>query len=160
MRGKRAPKRHIDPDEKHNSLQVAKFINTIMRKGKKTIAQNVVYGAFDIIATKKEENGQVYSPIEVFTKAMKNISPTVETRSRRVGGANYQIPRPVRPERRQTLAFRWLIDVARKKGGSSMSQRLAKELILAANGEGDAVKKKQDVQKMAESNRAFAHFAR
>ena len=159
MRGKPAPKREIVPDLKYNSTQVAKFINTIMRRGKKTVAEKVVYGAFDIIESKEDE-GQKFNALEVFSKAMKNISPSIETRSRRVGGANYQIPRPVRPDRRQSLAFRWLIESTKKKRGSTMAQRLANELILASKGEGDAVKKKQDVQKMAESNRAFAHFAR
>lgn len=158
MRGKQAPKRDIEPDPKFNSTVVAKFINTIMTRGKKTTAQRVVYGAFDIIASKEEE-GEKFDALDVFTKAIKNVGPAIETRSRRVGGANYQIPRPVRPERKQALAFRWLIDAAQKKKGSTMAVRLAHELEVAAKGEGDAVKKKQDVQKMAESNRAFAHFA-
>ncbi len=159
MRGKPAPKREIEPDPKFNSTTVAKFVNTIMRSGKKTTAQKVVYRAFAIIAT-KEEDGKKLVPLDVFNKAMKTISPSVETRSRRVGGANYQIPRTVRPERRQSLAFRWLIEATRKKKGRTMAEKLAGELILASQGEGDAVKKKADVQKMAESNRAFAHFAR
>ncbi|MAG11678.1 MAG: 30S ribosomal protein S7 [Parcubacteria group bacterium] len=159
MRGKPAPKRVIDPDPKYNSTVVAKFINTIMKSGKKTTAQNVVYGAMEIIGTKEFEDKKLV-PLEVFNKAMKTIGPSVETRSRRVGGANYQIPRTVRPERRQALAFRWMIEAARKKKGKTMAEKLASELIAASQGEGDAVKKKQDVQKMAESNRAFAHFAR
>ncbi len=159
MRGKPAPKRVIDPDPKYNSTVVAKFINTIMKSGKKTTAQNVVYGAMEIIGTKEFEDKKLV-PLEVFNKAMKNIGPSVETRSRRVGGANYQIPRTVRPERRQALAFRWMIEASRKKKGKTMAEKLASELIAASQGEGDAVKKKADVQKMAESNRAFAHFAR
>ena len=159
MRGKPAPVRIIEPDPKYNSQVLAKFINTIMRRGKKTTAQAVVYGAMDIIGTKELEDKKLV-PLEVFNKAMKNIGPSVETRSRRVGGANYQIPRTVRPERRQALAFRWIIEAARKKKGKTMAEKLASELIAASQNEGDAAKKKADVQKMAESNRAFAHFAR
>ncbi len=158
MRGKQAPKRTIEPDPKYNSLLVAKLINTMMRRGKKNTAQKVVYSAFALIAT-KEEDGKKLNPVDVLNKAMKNVAPSIETRSRRVGGANYQIPQPVRPERRQTLAFRWIMAAANKKKGLGMASKLAHELTVAALGEGDAVKKKQDVQKMAESNRAFAHFA-
>lgn len=157
MRGKQAPKRKIDPDPKYNSVTVAKFINTLMRKGKKSTATRVMYDALDALS-ESEKGGA--DPIELFERALKSVSPAVETRSRRVGGANYQIPQSVRPERRQALAFRWIIQAAQKKKGSSMAKRLATEFELAAKGEGDAVKKKQDVQKMAESNRAFAHFAR
>lgn len=160
MRGKKAPKRNIEPDAKYNSVVVSKFINTIMRRGKKTVAQNVVYFAFDEIAKREESDGKKMIPLEIFNKAIKNVGPTIETRSRRVGGANYQIPKTVRPERRQALAFRWIVDAANKKKGKSMHIKLANEFVSAANGEGEAVKKRQDVQKMAESNRAFAHFAR
>jgi len=155
MRGKRAPKRDLDPDPKFGNLQIAKFINYVMLDGKKSTAQRVVYDALDRIAeiTKKD-------PVEVFDAAIKNVGPALEVRSRRVGGANYQIPVPVRGERRITLAYRWILAVARGKGGRPMADRIADELIAAANNEGDAIKKKEDVQKMAEANRAFAHFAR
>ncbi len=157
MRHKKTPKRVIEPDPTYNSVPLAKFINTIMRKGKKTAARKIVYTAFTLIAQKE---GDKSNPLEVFSKALKNVGPTIETRSKRVAGANYQIPQTVRPERRQSLAFRWILTAARRKKGAGMAQKLAQELILAAAGEGDAVKKKMDVQKMAEANRAFAHFAR
>jgi len=154
MRGKRATKRQIKPDPKFNSLQIAKFINKIMERGKKTVAQKIVYEAFEIVTqkTKKEI-------LEVFSQAIKNVSPALEVKGRRIGGANYQVPIVVSGERKLALAFRWLIEAAQKKKGRKMSERLAAELIAAANNEGDAVKKKQDVHKMAEANKAFAHFA-
>lgn len=155
MRGKQAPKRKIAADPKHGSVMVAKLINAIMRRGKKTIAQSVVYGAFEQIAEKTKQN-----PVEVFENAMRNVSPQVEVRSRRVGGANYQIPVPVRPERRVALGFRWIIGAAKTRKGAPMALKLADELIAASNNEGTAVKKRMDVQRMADANRAFAHFAR
>lgn len=155
MRGKQAPRRSIEPDPKYTRTDVAKFINYIMTRGKKTTAQKVVYGAFDIIQEKTKKD-----PVEVFDAAMKNVFPTLEVKTRRVGGANYQIPLQVRAERRVQLAYRWIRDAARSKKGSSMSERLARELIEASENTGDAVKKKADVQRMAEANRAFAHFAR
>jgi small subunit ribosomal protein S7 len=155
MRGKRIPKRKVAPDPKYNNTYVAKFINYIMRDGKKSVAQSVVYDAFDIIGEKTKQD-----PIEVFDQAIKNVMPSLEVKSRRIGGANYQIPMPVRGDRRYTLAFRWLIEAARSKSGRPMAQRIAHELMEAADNTGDAMKKKQDVQKMAEANRAFAHFAR
>lgn len=155
MRGKKAPKRDLAPDPKFGNLQIAKFINYVMLDGKKSTAQRVVYDAFDRIAAKTEKD-----PVEVFESAIKNVGPALEVRSRRVGGANYQIPVPVRGERRITLAYRWILGVARSKGGRPMAERIADELMAAANNEGDAIKKKEDVQKMAEANRAFAHFAR
>ena len=155
MRGKKAQKRDIKPDPKFGNQIVAKFINYIMLGGKKATAQGIVYDAFEIIAEKTGED-----PLDVFDNAMKNITPTVETKSKRVGGANYQVPMPVRGDRRTALAFRWIIGVSRKKKGSAMANRLANELMAAAQGEGDAVKKKQDVHKMAEANRAFSHFSR
>jgi len=154
MRGKQAPKRNINPDLKYNRLDIAKFINYIMKDGKKSVAQNVVYGAFDIIKEKTKKD-----PLEVFDRALKNVSPVVEVKSKRVGGANYQVPTEVRGERQFTLACRWLLGIARGKSGSSMSQRLAHELMEAANNQGEAVKKREDVHKMAEANRAFAHFS-
>ena len=155
MRHKKAPKRVPLPDPKFNRTDVAKFINYIMYAGKKTTAQNVVYAAFDIISEETKTDA-----LTVFDEAMKNIMPAVEVKSKRVGGANYQVPVNVRPERRLVLGSRWLIEAARSKKGKPMAQRLAEELMLAAKGEGSAVKKRADVQRMAEANRAFAHFAR
>jgi len=155
MRGKQAPKRSILPDPKYARTDVAKLVNAIMYGGKKNTAQRVVYGAFDLIAEKTKKD-----PVEVFEEAMKNVSPTLEVKSKRVGGANYQIPMQVRAERRTQLAFRWLITAARGVKGKPMAEKLANELIAASQNTGDAVKKKQDVQRMAEANRAFAHFAR
>lgn len=155
MRGKRAPKRRLTPDPKFGNLEIAKLINYVMYDGKKTTARKVVYDCFEIIAEKTKKD-----PVEVFEAAIKNVGPALEVRSRRVGGANYQIPHPVRGERRLTLAYRWILSAARSKSGRPMAERLADELMAAANNEGDAVKKKEDVQRMAEANRAFAHFAR
>jgi small subunit ribosomal protein S7 len=155
MRGKSASARIIAPDAKFGNVQVAKFINYIMESGKKTVAQHVIYSAFDIISEKIKSD-----PVEVFENAVKNTSPSLEVKSKRVGGANYQIPMPVRGERRLALSFRWIIDSARNKKGRPMAQKMADELMAAAKGEGDAVKKKMDVQRMAEANKAFAHFAR
>lgn len=154
MRGKRAPKRKIDPDPKYHSLEVAKFINHIMLRGKKAVAQKIVYDCFDLLAAKNRQK-----PLELFEKALRNVSPVVEVKGRRVGGANYQVPIPVTGERKNNLAFRWLIEAARNKKGKAMSEKLADEILAAINNEGDAMKKKQDVQRMAEANRAFAHFA-
>lgn len=154
MRGKTAPKRAILPDPRYNSTQVAKFINYIMHAGKKSVATTILYEAFDYIQEKKGEAGY-----DVWLKAMKNVSPSLEVRARRVGGANYQVPVEVRPERRFTLATRWILEAARAKKGKPMYLRLAEELMAAAENTGDAVKKREDVQRMADSNRAFAHFA-
>ncbi len=155
MRGKKAPRRQLTPDPKFGSVHVAKLINYIMLDGKKTTAQRIVYDAFGIMAEKTKED-----PMDVFEKALKNVLPSLEVKSKRVGGANYQVPMSVRGERRYVLAFRWIISAARTKKGRPMAERLAGELVAAAVGEGDAVKKRQDVQRMAEANRAFAHFAR
>lgn len=154
MRGKQAPKRKISPDPKYRSQTIAKFINYIMRDGKKSTAQSVVYGAFDIISDKTKGN-----PVEVFDSAVKNVAPHLEVKGRRIGGANYQIPIVVSGERKQSLAFRWVIEAARKRKGKPMAEKLADELMLAAKNEGDAIKKREDTHKMAEANRAFAHFA-
>lgn len=154
MRGKKAPKRNIAPDPRYRSTQVAKFTNYVMQRGKKTVAQKIVYGAFDVITEKNGEDGYA-----VWMRAMKNVSPALEVRARRIGGANYQVPVQVRPERQFTLASRWMIAAALARKGKSMQERLALEIMAAANNEGDAMKKKEDVQRMAESNRAFAHFA-
>lgn len=155
MRGKQAPKREILPDIKYNNLVVSKFINYVMRKGKKSVAQKVVYTALDQIAAKTKKNA-----LEVFEEAIRNVGPSVETKSRRVGGANYQVPMPVRGERKNALAFRWIIDAARRVKGKPMAEKLAIELVAASENQGEAIKKKMDVLRMAEANKAFAHFAR
>jgi small subunit ribosomal protein S7 len=155
MRGKQAPKRKIDGDVKFNDVDVAKFINYIMKDGKKSVAQRVVYDAFEIV---KKETKQ--DPRHIFNKALKKISPLLEVRGKRVGGANYQVPFQVRGERRFTLGCRWIIEASKAKKGKSMAENLSDEIILAAKGEGAAVRKRETVHKMAESNRAFAHFSR
>lgn len=146
----------VHPDIVHNSVDVERFINYIMLDGKKEVARKIVYGAFEVIKNDKDTSED---PLETFNTAIRNAGPLMEVRSRRVGGANYQVPREVRPERRQALAYRWLIAAARKQKGTPMHKALANELLLAAKEEGDAVKKKEDTHKMAEANRAFAHFA-
>ena len=155
MRGKPAPKRPIAPDPRYSDPEVAKFINYIMKGGKKATAQNIVYSAFEIIQEKTAQD-----PRSVFAKAMKMVSPLLEVRSRRVGGANYQIPYQVRGERRFMLACRWMIEAARARKGKPMAEKLAAEIIDTSNGESASVRKKVDVQRMAEANKAFAHFAR
>ena len=155
MRGKTNFKRVIKADSKYDSLVIAKLINKIMQNGKKTIAQKIVYGAFDFISEKTKKD-----PLDIFDQAVKNISPDVEVKSRRVGGANYQVPSYVSDDRKITLAFRWILEAARNKTGRPMSERLALELIDASESQGGAYKKKQDIYKMAQANRAFAHFAR
>ena len=147
------PKREVLPDPVYGNVVVAKLINSIMLDGKKGVAQKIVYDAFDQI---KETTGN--EPIEVFEKAMANIMPQVEVKARRIGGANYQVPIEVRPERRQTLGLRWLTQYTRARSERTMSERLAKELMDAANGLGASVKKKEDTHRMAEANRAFAHY--
>ncbi len=153
MRRKRADKITVAPDPVYNEELVSRFINSVMVDGKKSTAQKLVYGCFDIIEERAEEPG-----VEVFKKAVNNVAPLVEVRSRRVGGATYQVPIEVRPERRVALAFRWIIQYARARNDRSFTTRLANELQAAANGEGGAVKKKDDTHRMAESNKAFAHF--
>lgn len=155
MRGKPAPKRKIQGDAKYNDTDVSKFINYIMRGGKKTVAEKVVYGAFEIIKEKTKQD-----PRHVFHKALKKISPLLEVRGKRVGGANYQVPFQVRGERRFTLACRWLIAAAKARKGKPMHEKLAYEILDAINDEGAAIKKREDVHRMAEANKAFAHFAR
>ncbi|MCA9352443.1 30S ribosomal protein S7 [Patescibacteria group bacterium] len=142
-------------DSVYNSVTLARFINYIMLDGKKETARKIVYGALDIIKEKMKDK----EPLEVFELALKNAGPSTEVRSRRVGGANYQVPVPVRPERQEALAMRWIIAGARSKKGKEMKEFLAEELMQAAQGEGEAVKKKENVLKMAEANKAFAHFA-
>lgn len=155
MRHKKVQKRIIAPDIKYSNTEVAKFINYVMERGKKSTAQRVVYDAFERIkeATKSD-------PIKVFDEAIKNVGPLLEVRSKRVGGANYQVPYPVRTERRFYLAIYWIIAAAKARKGVPMAIKLAEELMNAAKGEGSAVKKKLDVHRMAEANKAFAHFAR
>jgi small subunit ribosomal protein S7 len=153
MRKKRAQKRFVKPDPKFNDVLVAKFINSLMFDGKKSKARDVVYDAFDIIEDRTKKPG-----LEIFKKAINNTQPLIEVRSRRVGGATYQVPTEVRPERRSALAMRWLKTYARARNEKSMSGKLAAELIAASNNEGSAVKKKEDTHKMAEANKAFAHF--
>ena len=147
------PKREVLPDPLYNSVLVTKLTNSIMLDGKKGVAQKVVYGAFDII---KDKTGK--EPMEVYTQALENIMPSLEVKARRVGGATYQVPIEVRPERRQTLGLRWLTAYARSRGEKTMKERLAGEIMDAANNLGSAVKKREDTHKMAESNKAFAHY--
>ncbi|KUO52601.1 MAG: 30S ribosomal protein S7 [Desulfitibacter sp. BRH_c19] len=147
------PKRKVLPDPKYKSVRLTKFINQIMLDGKKGTAEALVYGALDTI---KERTGR--DPIEVFEEAIKNVMPVLEVKARRVGGANYQVPIEVRPDRRQTLAIRWITNYTRQRGGKSMGEKLANELIDAANNTGSSIKKKEDTHKMAEANKAFAHY--
>ncbi len=153
MRKKRAEKRPIQPDPKYNDLLVARMINTVLRKGKKNLARKIVYEALEIIAQKTKQN-----PLDVFRKAVSNVAPLVEVRSRRIGGATYQVPVEVREDRRISLALRWLRMYAKQRKDKSMSARLASEIIASANGEGASVKKREDTHRMAEANKAFAHF--
>ena len=153
MRRKQADKQRVSPDPVYSDELVARFINSVMEDGKKSTAQGLVYSALDMIEDREGEDG-----LEVFKKAVNNVAPLVEVRSRRVGGATYQVPIEVRPERRVALAFRWIIQYARARNDKSMALRLANELQAAAKGEGGSVKKKDDTHRMAESNKAFAHF--
>ena len=147
------PKREILPDPMYNSVLVTKLVNSIMLDGKKGVAQKVVYGAFDII---KDKTGK--EPMDVFEEAMNNVKPVLEVKARRIGGSNYQVPVEVRPERQTTLALRWLVSYSRLRNEHTMDERLANELIDASNNTGSAVKKREDVHRMAEANRAFAHY--
>src|SRR5690554_2007236 len=149
----RAEKREINPDPKFGDLVVSKFMNSLMKDGKKSSAEGIVYGAFAVIEERTKQD-----PIEVFHGALDNIRPAVEVRSRRVGGATYQVPVEVRTERQQALAIRWLIDAARKRGEQTMVARLSGELLDAMNGRGQAVKKREDTHRMADANRAFSHY--
>jgi len=151
---KKVKKRTISPDPLYNNVKVAKFINQVMREGKKTIARKIVYGAFNIIQEKTKKE-----PLEIFEKALESAGPLLEVKPKRIGGATYQVPREVKGERRITLAMRWIINAARSKKGKPMKEKLAEELIDASENRGVAVKKKEDTHRMAEANRAFAHFA-
>ena len=155
MRGAVKNRNIAKPDIKFNSQKVEKFINYVMNEGKKNTARRIVYDAFSLI----KEKAKVEDPMEIFDTALKNAGPTMEVRSRRVGGANYQVPREVRPERRAYLSMKWIIDAAKAKKGKPMAQKLAEELIDASINQGWAVKKKEDTHRMAEANRAFAHFS-
>jgi len=155
MRGKPAPKRSIEGDAKYNDKNIAKFINYIMERGKKSAAEKIIYGAFEILKDKTKQD-----PRHIFNKAIKKVSPLVEVRGKRVGGANYQVPFQVRGERRYFLACNWLINAAHDRKGRAMAEKLATEILDASNGEGTAVKKREAVHKMAEANKAFAHFSR
>ena len=148
-----AAKREILPDPKFGSERLAKFMNHLMISGKKSVAERIVYGALDRVAERSNEE-----PLEIFDKALETIQPMVEVKSRRVGGAPYQVPVEVRPSRRQALAMRWLVDAARRRGEKTMVQRLAGEMLDAAEGKGSAVKKREDVHRMAEANKAFSHY--
>jgi len=152
-RRREVPKREVLPDPKFGSHDVAKFVNVLMNQGKKSVAERIIYGAFDQIASKSGKD-----PLEVFTLALSNVRPVVEVKSRRVGGANYQVPVEVRSVRRSALAMRWLKDAARKRGEKSMGFRLAGELLDASEGRGGAMKKRDEVHRMAEANKAFAHY--
>jgi len=147
------PKREVMPDPIYNDIVVTKLVNGIMLDGKKGISQNIVYGAFDYIKEKTNED-----PLEVFYKAMNNIMPVLEVKARRIGGATYQVPIEVRTERRETLGLRWLVNYSRQRGEKTMVERLAKEILDASNGMGSSVKKREDTHKMAEANKAFAHY--
>lgn len=155
MRRKLKAKPKIEPDYLYESEKVTKFVNYVMEEGKKNTARKVVYAALEEIKEKTKNP----NPLEVFETALKNTGPTMEVRSRRVGGANYQVPREVRPERRQFLSMKWIIEAARNKKGKAMHEKLAEEIIAAANNEGEAVRKRENTHKMAEANKAFAHFA-
>ena len=154
MSRKKKTRHQIPPDSVYNNVTVARFINQVMRWGKKTIARKIVYKSLDIIKEKTKKD-----PLEVFEQALKNAAPLLEVKPKRIGGATYQVPREVKGERRLTLAMRWIIQAAKLKKGKSMKEKLAEELIGAANNQGWAVKKKEDTHRMAEANRAFAHFA-
>ncbi len=152
-RRREVPKRDILPDPKFGNVEVSKFVNVIMTSGKKSVAERIVYGAFSVISQKSGKD-----PVEVFSSAINNVKPIVEVKSRRVGGANYQVPVEVRPSRRLALSMRWIREAARKRSEKSMDQRLATELLEAAEGRGSAMKKREEVHRMAEANKAFSHF--
>ena len=153
-RRRRAEKREVLPDPKFGDLVVTKFMNYVMYEGKKAVAENIIYGAFDILEAKRKDQG----PLETFHAALDNVAPSIEVRSRRVGGATYQVPVEVRTDRQQALAIRWLIESARKRGEHTMKERLSGELMDAVNGRGQAVKKREDTHRMADANRAFSHY--
>jgi len=153
MRRNRAPQRPVTPDPRYNSRLVGKFINNVMKSGKKSVAERIVYDAFSQVEERSGRQG-----IEVFEQAVRNATPVIEVKPRRVGGATYQVPVDIRSERRQALALRWILNAARARGGRSMQDRLASELMDAANNAGNAVRRKEEVHRMAEANRAFVHY--
>ena len=153
-RRRRAEKREVLPDPKFGDLVVTKFMNYVMYEGKKAVAENIIYGAFDILEAKRKDQG----PLETFHGALDNVAPSIEVRSRRVGGATYQVPVEVRPERRNALAIKWVVQYSRLRGERSMADRLANEILAASRNEGSAVKKREDTHRMAEANKAFAHY--
>ena len=153
-RRRRAEKREVLPDPKFGDLVVTKFMNYVMYEGKKAVAESIVYGAFDVLQAKRRD----MEPLAVFHAALDNVAPSIEVRSRRVGGANYQVPVEVRPDRRRALAIRWLINAARNRGENTMTEKLAGELLDASNNRGTAVKKREDTHKMADANKAFSHY--
>jgi len=155
MRRKIKKRAEIQPDSTYNSQKVSKFVNYIMERGKKNAARKIVYEAFEVI----KEKAKTENPLEIFDTALKNTAPNMEVRSRRVGGANYQVPVEVRPERRSALSMKWIIEAARSKKGSPMHLKLADEILAASKNEGEAVRKRENTHKMAEANKAFAHFA-
>ena len=152
-RRREVPKREINPDAKYGNLIVSKFMNSIMYEGKKSVAETIVYGALDTIEGKTKSD-----PLKVFEQALDNVMPSIEVRSRRVGGATYQVPVEVRTSRRQALGIRWIIAAARERGEKTMTERLSAELLDASNNRGNAVKKREDTHRMAEANRAFSHY--
>ncbi|MCL4392869.1 30S ribosomal protein S7 [Patescibacteria group bacterium] len=154
MRGKRAPRRKIDGDIKFNNVVIERFINNVMKNGKKSVARDIVYKAIE-----KSSSDLNIPPVELFDKVIENVSPSIEVRSRRVGGASFQVPTPISEERQLILAIRWIINAARNKKGHNMIENLSGEMINAYNNTGDAIKKKTDVEKMAEANKAFSHLA-
>jgi small subunit ribosomal protein S7 len=149
----RAERRETLPDPKFGNVKITRFMNSIMRQGKKSVAESIVYGALDKIEAKTKQN-----PLQAFEQALDNVAPSIEVRSRRVGGATYQVPVEVRPERRQTLAIRWIIEAARDRNEKTMVDKLSSELLDASNNRGNAVKKREDTHRMAEANRAFSHY--
>lgn len=153
MRKAKPKKRYVLPDPKFRDVTVTKFVNNLMQEGKKSLAYSIFYGALEIVENRTKENG-----LETWKKALNNVMPAVEVKSRRVGGATFQVPTEVRPERRQSLGMKWMINYARKRGEKTMTERLAGEIIAGAKGEGAAVKKKDDTHRMAEANKAFSHF--
>jgi len=155
MRHKKAPKRKILPDAKYGSEKISKFINYVMKKGKKTLAEQIVYQAFKLMAEKTKTDA-----LKIFEKAIKNASPDIVVKARRIGGANYQIPMPAGEEKKFVLAAHWLVEAARERKGKSMPEKLAEEIIATSNGEGTAIKKKENLRKLADANKAFAYFAR
>jgi small subunit ribosomal protein S7 len=152
-RRREVPKRQVLPDPKYGDALVTKFMNNLMKDGKKSVAEGIVYGAFETILDRTRED-----PLTVFRRALENVEPVVEVKSRRVGGSTYQVPIEVRPERRMALAMRWIIQYARQRGGRSMTDKLAAELMEASHARGNAVKKKEDTHRMAEANKAFSHY--